>query len=272
MKGMKKLIPALCLLLVSAILMGTSTYAWFSMNTTVTAQGMAVQARAEDGLVISNAAAGTYDQRAASVKNTVAELYPGSTADLSTWLHSTSTNPAAANTQQTYTAGTAWTANSGTYGNYVQHDFYIRSSAASALTVASLNVDSVTAKINSGTDAGNDAAQELSKALRVGIKFDGSTNIYIYAPVTGFTTPVSVQNAAGAYSAVAADRTSVAAIAGTTQSSDTAITAIPANTANGIHAYVYVWYEGEDAACISNNLVSGLEDLTITIIFSYTAA
>ena len=42
---MKKLIPALCLLLVAAALMGTSTFAWFSMNKQVTATGMQVKAK-----------------------------------------------------------------------------------------------------------------------------------------------------------------------------------------------------------------------------------
>ncbi len=47
MKKFKKLIPALCMLLISAVLMGTSTYAWFSMNTKVTATGMEVNAKSE---------------------------------------------------------------------------------------------------------------------------------------------------------------------------------------------------------------------------------
>lgn len=45
MKKFKKLIPALCMLLISAVLMGTSTYAWFSMNKTVKAEGMQVTAQ-----------------------------------------------------------------------------------------------------------------------------------------------------------------------------------------------------------------------------------
>ncbi len=45
MKKFKKLIPALCMLLISAVLMGTSTYAWFSMNTSVKAEGMQVTAK-----------------------------------------------------------------------------------------------------------------------------------------------------------------------------------------------------------------------------------
>ena len=51
---MKKLIPALCMLLVAATLLGTSTYAWFSMNTQVQATGMTVNAKAPASLVITN--------------------------------------------------------------------------------------------------------------------------------------------------------------------------------------------------------------------------
>ena len=54
---MKKLFPALCMLLVAAALLGTSTYAWFSMNETVEATGMSVSAVADDPYLII--AAGT---------------------------------------------------------------------------------------------------------------------------------------------------------------------------------------------------------------------
>jgi len=50
---MRKLIPAVIMLLISAMLVGTSTYAWFSMNRTVTVTGMQVQAKAEKSLVVS---------------------------------------------------------------------------------------------------------------------------------------------------------------------------------------------------------------------------
>lgn len=47
MKKFRKLVPALCMLLISAVLLGTSTFAWFSMNTTVTATGMQVTAKTD---------------------------------------------------------------------------------------------------------------------------------------------------------------------------------------------------------------------------------
>lgn len=52
MKKFKKLIPALCMLLVSAVMLGSSTYAWFSMNNKVTATGMSVTAVANTQFLV----------------------------------------------------------------------------------------------------------------------------------------------------------------------------------------------------------------------------
>ena len=52
MKKMRKIIPALAMLLVSAIMMSTASFAWFTMNEAVTATGMNIQAQAGGSLVI----------------------------------------------------------------------------------------------------------------------------------------------------------------------------------------------------------------------------
>ena len=77
MKKFKKLIPALCMLLVSAVLLGSSTYAWFSMNDTVSANGMKVEAKTNTQfLLISNSAtditsdAGTYSTTSVNITQT----------------------------------------------------------------------------------------------------------------------------------------------------------------------------------------------------------
>lgn len=61
----KKLIPALCMLLISAVLVGTSTFAWFSMNTTVTATGMNITAKSESIFLQIIPASGTFSDSAA---------------------------------------------------------------------------------------------------------------------------------------------------------------------------------------------------------------
>ena len=47
MKKFRKLIPAFVLLLISTAIMSTATFAWFSMNTTVTATNMSVTAKSD---------------------------------------------------------------------------------------------------------------------------------------------------------------------------------------------------------------------------------
>jgi len=79
MKKFKKLIPAFCLLLVSAVLMGTSTFAWFSMNKTVKATGMTITAKSDSVfLVINEGSTFTKGGTAKEVTSTAAEkeLYP----------------------------------------------------------------------------------------------------------------------------------------------------------------------------------------------------
>lgn len=52
---MKKLIPALALLLISAAVLSTASYAWFSMNRTDVVTGMEIQATVSDNLLIASA-------------------------------------------------------------------------------------------------------------------------------------------------------------------------------------------------------------------------
>ena len=52
-KASKKIIYAVIMLLISAMLVGTTTYAWFSMNKTVTVTGMVVKVRASENVMIA---------------------------------------------------------------------------------------------------------------------------------------------------------------------------------------------------------------------------
>ncbi len=82
----RKLIPALAMLLISAVLMSTASFAWFSMNKTVTAKGMAVTAKADQTfLVISNEANKTDNTSIeATASNASAELFPAAFGSIST--------------------------------------------------------------------------------------------------------------------------------------------------------------------------------------------
>lgn len=89
-KALRKLIPALVMLLIAAAFVGTSTYAWFSMNRIVDVTGMSVTTKVEDSLLIagSNAEA-NYVKSLTQTR--VGKLRPVSTVDGVTFYY---TNPA----------------------------------------------------------------------------------------------------------------------------------------------------------------------------------
>ena len=55
MKKMRKLIPAISMLLIATIMLSTATFAWFTMNEQVTATGMNIQAQGDASMIISDA-------------------------------------------------------------------------------------------------------------------------------------------------------------------------------------------------------------------------
>ncbi len=242
-----QLMAAVAMVIVAAVALSSSTYAWFAVNTAVEATGMNVNAKAETGLVITNADKGSYGASATAKDSAAKALFPGSTANGIDWYHSTSNDPGVANTSLDYTKGVENT-------NYVKHEFYIRSSAADTMNVTSLDVTKVAVASSS---------QELSKALRVGVVFDGDTNLYTYAPVTGYTSSYEVKTATATQTITPKDSDA---------KTPSAVTSIPGNTLDGVKVTVYIWFEGEDASCISNNLVSSLENLAVTVTFGTTVA
>ena len=54
MKKMRRLIPAVAMLMVAAVMLSTASFAWFTMNEQVTATGMSVQAQASGSMVIDD--------------------------------------------------------------------------------------------------------------------------------------------------------------------------------------------------------------------------
>ncbi|MBO4468300.1 MAG: hypothetical protein J5766_03265 [Clostridia bacterium] len=263
---MKKLIPALCMLLVSAILLGTSTFAWFSMNTQVSATGMQIKAQAEGGIVISNEAKSTWTASATASHDSVAELIPTSTADVTAWYHNTSDNAADAKAGQaaaTYDTLTCADGNSdgvftATVGTevkniYLLNKFYIKSSAAEAMTVTGGLL------INEVTVSGTGTSAALDASLRVAIKIGGT--VYIYAPVA---------NATASY--VVAGSGSTTTCKTTDKNVATSVTSIPGNATDApVEAQVYLYFEGEDAACKSDNIAATLDTLQVSVRFGTTA-
>lgn len=76
----RQLLAAIAMVLVAALALGSSTYAWFAANKTVTAQGMQVSATSSSSLVIAMASdaktAGVGDKTIATFTGNAAELIP----------------------------------------------------------------------------------------------------------------------------------------------------------------------------------------------------
>lgn len=111
----KKLIPAAGMLAVSAMMLGTSTFAWFTMNKEVEVTNMQVKARAEAGLLINEVADKSdpnWDDQATALSLPGTALTPTSTTNGTNWFHA---NSKIASDEAGATANTASANLSGVY-------------------------------------------------------------------------------------------------------------------------------------------------------------
>ena len=254
---MKKFIPALCMLLVAAALMGTSTFAWFSMNKQVNATGMQVKAVASKNLLISTAQDSGY----------------GASVDLSGFSETTMTpvstiggnqaNPAffkldaeGSMTQDSYAMApdTTMTDEVTAGTDYAKATVYLK-------TVGAEDGNNLSATIN--VTAGG--SKELDKALRVMLVDKTGAKTYIYSPVSGAAygtmngeTPQAIGSLDSAKKGNKADVTSVKT------NGSTLISTMAKET---VYAFdIYVWYEGEDTNCTAAKSVD-ISEITIGIQF-----
>lgn len=297
MKKTKIIVPALGVLLLSTAASVTGTVAWFSMNNFVTAEGMNVKAKAENGIVISNqsAASGagvTWKESATSLRTATLEVKPTSTATAATWVHSTSNDSADENTKNDYdlltttvdtTSGAGYaddnnhTGYDATDGDgyvadsvyYAMHSFYIKSSAE-AITKP-LYITNVEATLPTTQNSAN-----LNKALRVLVRLssDAST-AKVYSPVyaaAGYSVATSAGKFEGEGAATKAAVTPIDASGAdgliATASQSFLNTTIPASNADPLRIDIYLYFEGEDPNCISNNLTATLDTINVSVTFA----
>lgn len=110
----KKLIPAVGSLMVSACMLATSTYAWFTMNKTVTVTGMEVKTTVSSNLLIS------HDTLSNTAKNAEDTFVTADSTTVKAWLQPVSSNTAAS-TNFWYTLS-AKADGSKLSGDYVDYD------------------------------------------------------------------------------------------------------------------------------------------------------
>lgn len=279
MKKMMKLVPAFIMLLVSAILVSTASYAWFSMNTQVTATGMNVKAQAEGGIVISNSSKSTWSAEA-TAQVTTATLYPTSYtnvgSEVGNWYHNKSDDANNAKANQDASSyevltpislsatseGVGYVDKNGTEGYqtgadsayFLLNNFTIKSSG-DPVTGGKLYINQVNVTSNA-------ALLPIDCALRVAVVVGGTT--YIFAPVTASYGDPAVDYAPTyTYHVKGSSSNTTALYGASAKNVETSVTTIP-NTDAGVPVQIYCYYEGEDANCKSTN-ISGITVDTITV-------
>lgn len=270
---MKKLIPALCMLLVAACLMGTSTYAWFSANKQVSATGMKVKAASDGGLAIASYTddgQGTISAPDPSAFASSAALKDGDYVRGTDPISPVSYNNGKYGSGKWFTAeadkaedGAAtkgWADVTSTLDAYAHQTRWQVKSLQDGYTVP-VTVTEVTV-------SGVNKSAALDKSIRVAIVTDEAA--FIFAPV--HEKNAGAQEAALHY-VTAINATSNGFETGTdnllrgsnTYNGEAVIFTALGTTAEDVHVFVY--YEGEDPACKSAN-ATNIDELTVTFKFN----
>ena len=262
------------------------------MNTEVKATGMQVKAKAEKGILINEVATSddtNWDEEAKSGQTSAISLHATSTANTKTWYTASSKKSAdgagaAASSKNSNLNGDYITLGSTGYttktetvaavegasakrdityidadadnayddgeGYYVMYTYYVKSSGDAISCDTAANGTSF--RIKEVKAEGASDSEDLDKALRVGVVVNSKA--YIYAPLN---------SSVGTYYVAATTATTPL-----TGLQATSLQSIPAKTADGTPVYVYIWFEGEDPNCMTDNITATLDSLTIDVTFS----
>ena len=268
-KTNRKLIPAVAMLLISAIMLSTSSFAWFSMNSTVTADGMTVKAEsnevfleiaktdgafktavtytdsASDALKPVYPAKGSISGKTLAGANQLGTAETGTFSDI-VWITNTSKAAGDAKANENYVKlgddGAASHLSSTHHAEVYEYAVRLRNNPAEnqKLVVTSITVDTAGLK---------PAQKALLPSLRV-----------MFVTATGYVAyKITGEGAMG-------DKA-----CGTTAELQDPITVDA--TADGSDAFqaadkvtVYVYFDGEDSTCFTNNaLTSSAYDISFTL-------
>lgn len=251
----KQLIAAVAMVLVAAIALGSSTYAWFANNNTVTADGISITAQAEGKLlIIDDNETFTNGEKTSVVmaaNETLADkLYPTHpnythAGTLTGWLHNYSDNYNVAISGTTSETEVTNGADSKYY--YLSDEIYIKladnggTATASNLTLSGLTV----------TPTGGSKSETLLDSVRVMLVV-GDAKTYVY---NKDRQEVSTDRLASGTNNFAYGTASTLA--------DSVTTSAPIKVA------VYVYFDGRDPACTSANY--DLDKFAVELQFSVDA-
>ena len=240
----RALLSSVAMLPVALVALGSATFAWFTANTTVTANGFKAQASTADGLKISKkdidysqgaaniadwAQSVTMDDMSGTAWAPVSPVFSGTGA---TWYSGTAASQSQYNLASAATSGAT---------QYYAKQLWLKSTKSG---VSALNV---TATITAKT-----SGQNVAPYVRVALVSaeTGNTVVYLGDEANETWHPLADGGAEDSATTLTAVLTS---------------TLDKTNLATGEQFYVYYWLEGQDEDCIDSN--AGL-DVQVNLTFS----
>lgn len=288
----RQLLAAIAMVLVAALALGSSTYAWFVASGTVTAEGMSVQAQSDGNLVIRYNL-NDWGVSASAGMSAARDMKPVSTKDLQTWVYAQAAKPnepkanlstAEIVTDKIATAfdntDDATTGKTYTNSSYaVAKWFQIRSATAEnfpeGLYVSEIGVNTPTKSMSTSLRVG------IACKYKTGVANEQNTYGYsytIYAPVslggtdtgnnpsTTYAILEKQENGSFAYGTPSL----VVSEEGANESGVPYKAIIPAGVTidktTPVDILIYVWFEGEDQNLYSDNF--GTEGIDVAVSFT----
>ncbi|MGN0494036.1 MAG: hypothetical protein ACI4F7_10345 [Acutalibacteraceae bacterium] len=267
MKAMRKLIPALAMLLVSAVVLSSASFAWFTMSRQVTAQGMNVTVTAPNNLMIKEKVKN--DDTYAEINSQEAQnivLVPASTTNGKNFYQideGSAVNPSTGalygngetgHDQTKLVAGNV--ASDGTEGAYYDFKYTIKSDGGQTVNVV---VSKVTATLK------NDPAGELSvKPVRIAVMKSDESGIHLFNPNAGVhhTTGKAVKELdLNGYPTI----DTVTYTTPATSNTDSNFIVTLTDSAPTADIIIRVWYEGEDTDCIVSKGAKANFDIEVVL-------
>lgn len=287
MKATRKLIPALAMLLISAVVMSSASFAWFTMSRQVTAQGMNVSVTAPNNLLIKKTgdADTTYaeinTQQATNIVLVPASSNTGYSNDIYVMQDGEACrdNGAATEAGRLYNTTVdgkytkleaAQIATDSVAGGYYDFKYTLKTDSASNVNVV---VTNVTATVKDGAAPFNtpEGKATAAKPVRVAVLLTdttkkGDTNV-VFNPNSGTNHDegkvVEKLDNVVTDKAVLTDAAMTYATCAATNDSDQYVVTVPGNGTAEI--IVRVWYEGQDTSCLIQNSANAVFDIELVL-------
>ncbi len=233
------------IVLVCAMMLALTVYAWVEVITGVNISGIKVKPTEGKGLKIQKTGDTSFSISAIASTASAQNLNSVSSADLVNWYVPYDEDKIESNGQ--YSNSFVKINSAEVSGYYYRESFTIKSTTPYLGGLKVTRIDVTNAQ-------GQAVAAEISKAIRVGFKFNTGDAVKIFAPVSGADEQWQAVNGENSTTEISA------------LNAPAKISSFPITANDAFEVEVFVWYEGQDSHFTASNLANA-EELCITIYF-----